>query len=75
MYSATQATSNIATQPAVAPLADELLQSAGFKDANAPPIIPNARGSPALAPARNTDPLTPVNPAVGMNAGIEGGQP
>ena len=74
MFSATQAASNIAMQPAVAPLADTLLKSAGFVDSDLPPIVPEApAGLQAMPPAENTNPLTPTNPATGMNAGIEGG--
>lgn len=40
MYSATQAAATIASQPAVAPLADGLLKSAGFVDRDAAPIVP-----------------------------------
>ncbi len=74
-FSATQAAQNIATIPAVAPMADALLGSAGFQDANAAPAIPMP---PAAIPGaemapENTNPLTPQNPSVGMNEGIEGG--
>lgn len=73
-FSATQAAQNIAMQPAVAPLADALLKSAGYKDQDLPPIVPAVpQGLDVLPPAMNTNPLTPANPAVGMNAGIEGG--
>jgi hypothetical protein len=76
MFSATQAANQIAAVPAVAPLADALLLSAGFQDANAPPIVPAA--PPGVVPAQlptNTNPLTPTNPAVGMDAGIERADP
>lgn len=74
MFSATQAASNIAMQPTVAPLADTLLKSAGFQDADLPPIVPNVpAGMAAIPPENNTHPLTPTNPDVGMNSGIEGG--
>lgn len=74
MYSATQAGAQIATMPAVAPLADKLLRSAGFEDQDAAPIVPET-AAPALAlegvMPNNTNPLTPANPAVGMRRGIE----
>jgi hypothetical protein len=71
-YSAIQTAQVIATTPATSPLADALLLSAGYQDQNAAPIIPNApAGLPAVAMPANTNPLTPANPAVGMNQGIE----
>jgi hypothetical protein len=60
-----------------------VLQSAGFSDQNASPIIPqsNGAGIADIAPAaptappgvlpKNTNPLTPANPDVGMTRGIE----
>ena len=73
-FSATQAAQNIAIQPAVAPLADALLKSAGYTDQDLPPIVPEVpQGLDVMPPERNTNPLTPANPAVGMEAGIEGG--
>lgn len=80
MYSATQAGNQIAMLPAVAPLADKLLRSAGFEDADEPPIVPNLQPTPGVVPMDgsglppapvNTNPLTPANPAVGMKSGIE----
>lgn len=76
-YSATNAAATIALQPAVAPLADDMLQSAGFVDQNAPPIIPAApAGLAAVPPPTNTSPMFPPrtpSPAVGDDAGIEAG--
>jgi hypothetical protein len=80
MYSATQAGQQIALLPQVAPLADKLLRSAGFQDADEPPIVPNLEVAPGVIPLdggaaqalpQNTNPLTPANPAVGMKRGIE----
>jgi hypothetical protein len=74
VFSATQAANQIATNPAIAPVADGLLKSAGFKDHDLAPIVPNvAPGVPAMDVPENTNPLTPTNPGIGMNAGIEGG--
>lgn len=78
LFSATEAAQNIAALPQVAPLADEVLGSAGFIDANGAPILPTVAGleaTPGLVPEppKNTNPLTPRNPSVGMRAGIEGG--
>jgi hypothetical protein len=40
-YSAVQAAGTLATSPMLAPLADQMLRSAGFEDQDAAPIIPN----------------------------------
>lgn len=71
IYSATQAAQAIASVPQVAPLADTLLRSAGYTDRDAAPIVPNAPAMSVPPPATNTNPLTPANPGVGLNAGIE----
>lgn len=80
-YSGVQAAQVIATVPQVAPLADQLLRSAGYQDMDAAPIVPSP--APGMAPPQdpgiptNTNPLTPANPAQpmspaeGMNEGIE----
>ena len=110
-FGAIQTAQTITAIPQTAPLADILLQSDGFVDANGGTIMPSAptpvvgampaqEGQPAqLDPAqvqaiqrkqpatqrevlgrRNTSPQfpanpgQPVNPDVGVNAGIEGGQ-
>lgn len=44
MFSATQAANQIAAVPAIAPLADALLKSAGFQDMDAGTIVPDANG-------------------------------
>lgn len=73
-YSAVQTAQTIAANPAVSGLADGLLRSANFKDHDAAPIVPTVDASAAISvPAdvpTNTNPLTPANPAVGMNRGI-----
>ncbi|MFZ4539543.1 hypothetical protein [Propionivibrio sp.] len=83
MFSGTQAAVNIASQPAVAPLADALLKSAGFVDMDLAPIIPSVpAGIPVIPPDQdnipsNTSPNFPPRigtPDAGMNTGIEGGQ-
>ena len=75
MFSATSAANQIALMPAIAPLADAMLLSAGFKDANAAPGIPGVpEGTPALEGLpQNTSPNFPPNPDAGINAGIEAG--
>lgn len=74
MYSATRAAAEVASMPQVAPVADEMLASAGFVDANAPPAIPEpGPGETVRAPppSENTNPLTPPHPDRGADAGIE----
>lgn len=86
LYSATQTAGIIAATPAVAPLSDILVRSAGYVDKDAAPIIPAVNGlagvemqgmDMATGVPGNTNPTTPVpvpvpgSPAVGANAGIE----
>lgn len=72
-FSAIQTAATIATTPATSSLADALLMSAGYIDHDAAPIVPEYEGSVLAAPdlPTNTNPLTPANPGVGLNAGIE----
>lgn len=75
-FSATQAAQTIASIPQVAPLADALLKSAGYKDHDAPPIIPDTQGIPVppVDMGHNTSPQFPArtqSPDVGMMQGIE----
>ena len=75
MFSATSAANQIALMPSIAPLADQMLLSAGFKDANAAPAIPGVpegtQGVPGIP--ESTSPNFPPNPDVGMLDGIEAG--
>ena len=78
MFSATSAANQIALMPSIAQPADQMLMSAGFKDANAAPGIPgmppDAQGVPGLP--ENTSPNFPPRipqPDSGINAGIEAG--
>lgn len=81
MYEAMQAAGVIAATPATAPLADQLLKSAGLVDKDQPPIVPNLPvAQPAAIPAIpvSTHPNLPAPPpsategaAVGHQAGIE----
>jgi len=67
-YQAIQTAATVATTPAVAPLADSILKSAGFEDKDAPPIIPGAEA--AIAGAANPGPEIPTppgTPGVGRN--------
>jgi hypothetical protein len=74
-YSAMQAANVAATTPQTAPIADAMLGSAGFEDRNAAPIIPQQMGGAptdtGMRVQQNTNPLTPANPGVGLNSGIE----
>ena len=79
MYSGTQAAREIAMTPQLAPMIDQMLKSAGFEDKDAPPVVAGPAmpvpGQELLAAdqqaPQNTNPLTPANPGVGMQAGIE----
>jgi hypothetical protein len=72
-FSAIQTAGTIATMPATADLADALLLSAGYVDRDAAPIVPEYDGTAlgAVDMPTNTNPTTPPNPGVGLNAGIE----
>jgi hypothetical protein len=75
-FSSTNAANLIAQNPPIAPVADEMLGSAGFIDANQAPAIPAMPvGVPAAEVPQNTSPMFPPNPEVGINAGIETGIP
>lgn len=79
LYSGIQTAGAIAANPAVSPLGDALLKSAGYEDKDQAPILPlqevaagvPQQGMPPGAPPANTNPMTPANPGVGLNAGIE----
>lgn len=68
-YSATTAANLVAATPAIAPLADAMLRSAGYQDQDAAPIVPAppAQVQPVDI-AQNTHPLSPPNPEAGMMA-------
>lgn len=72
IYSATNAAQLVATVPGVAGSADEILGSSGYEDMNAPPIVSEVNADvPPVDLAKNTSPLFPPNPDVGLNTGIE----
>lgn len=79
MFGATNAGRVLATVKGVAPLADELLLSAGFQDKNAAPLVPQPAAPAAAAlpappvPDANTSPNFPPQADSGVTAGIEGG--
>lgn len=76
LYSGVQTAQVLATDPGVAPLADELAQSVGVEDQNGGTIVPQlaeaamTQPEPVSVPT-NTDPLTPTSPALGVQEGIE----
>lgn len=79
MFASVQAGKEIAVNPAIAAVADQLAQSAGVEDQNAAPVIDGvAPGTPAgAAIPSNTSPLVPLaptSPMLGAESGIEGGQ-
>lgn len=82
IYSATQAGMQIASVPGIAPIADQLLRSAGFQDRDAPPIVapgpivPGTMASPQVE--QNTSPMFPpranpeqVQPPTAEEVGME----
>lgn len=75
LYSGVQTGQAISMNPMVAPLADELARSVGFKDQDLAPIVPQApAGLQPMPPNTNTNPLTPANPEspeIGVREGIE----
>ncbi len=72
MFDATTAANLIASNPQIAPLADQMLKSAGFVDADAPPIVgAPPPGTPAAEIPVNTHPQAPPNANVGMRRGAE----
>ena len=79
LFASIAAGKEVALNPAIAPIADQLARSAGFKDQDAPPIVAQPPAGLPQGPAipSNTDPLEPVDPAsplMGIRQGIEGGQ-
>lgn len=76
MYAAIQTANVAATVPQTSNIADAILLSAGFEDANGPPAIPesNMAQIPNMQQPQipqNTHPMYPSNPDVGMERGIE----
>lgn len=71
-FSAMRSSQLLRSDPALATLADQMLRSGGYEDKDAAPIVPDASGLPPMAaPPVSTNPLTPDNPQVGVNAGLE----
>lgn len=74
MFSAIRTSQIIAQMPQAASIADTIIKSAGFVDADGGDAYgqPPAQGSLPAAP-ENTHPATPDNPQRGMDTGIEAG--
>ena len=75
-YSAMQAAQVVATMPQVAPIADQILQIAGYQPSNPVGVDPNIQApAQAVAPAvdfpASTNPLSPASPFIGQEAGIK----
>lgn len=73
-FSAMSSAEKIALLPQIVDTASQILDSAGYEDQDNIPLQVPQVAIDAPAPALNTNPTTPINPNVGMNAGIEGGQ-
>ncbi|HEY3434239.1 MAG TPA: hypothetical protein VGK41_01165 [Solirubrobacterales bacterium] len=72
LFSAMRASQLLRSDPALAGLADQMLLSGGFVDADPAPVVPDASGLPPSAPPpTSTNPLTPDNPTAGVTAGLE----
>ena len=76
-FGAVNAAREIVMTPQVAAIADQLLLSGGYKDADAAPIIPAAPDMAGMATdmadfdaPENTHPLSPPNPDVGLDVGL-----
>lgn len=77
MFGAVNAAKVLAMTPGAAPLADELMLSAGFEDHNAAPVIPQQVPQLPISTAvpQNTSPNFPPQADHGYSTGIEGGMP
>lgn len=75
-FSAVKTAREIVLTPQAAMLAESLLLSAGYKDADAAPIVPEAPqdvagfDAPPSANHESSNPLTPPNPTAGLDAGM-----
>lgn len=75
-YAAMQGGQVIATMPAVAPIADEIMRGAGYQDPNPAGADPNFPVPPAAMQPQvdfptNTSPMLPATAGTGETAGIE----
>jgi hypothetical protein len=73
IYGATHAAQILAQVPGAAPLADELLLSSGFTDAQIPEPISNPGDIAAVPEQENTHPNYPPKATAGIDTGIQTG--
>ncbi len=71
-FSAIKTAREIVLTPQTAAIADALLRSGGFKDQDAPPIVPETPPGldPGPAEAENSHPMFPPNPEAGLDTGL-----
>lgn len=72
-FSAVKTAREIVLTPQTAELADALLRSGGYKDQDAPPIVPvpdEGMTAPQDDDPENTHPLLPPNPTNGLDTGL-----
>lgn len=71
-FSAMSSAEKIAMQPGIVPIADELLGSSGFEDKNGMPVAnaPEQQLVDYEPQELNNNPITPVNPDVGIQEGM-----
>lgn len=76
MFSAMNTAEKIAMNQMIANIGDDILDSAGYEDSNGGEIVetPIEQSLPITPSQENTNPLTPANPEVGLNTGIESGE-
>lgn len=75
-FSALRTAQILVTLPQTSEVADALLRSSGFQDQDAAPIVPALPAGgplpePEELPPESTHPLTPDNPDVGLNTGMQ----
>ena len=75
MYSAMQSGQIVATIPQVAPVADKILEGAGYKDAEVPqaasPVAPQQQNAPMDGTRLPDNAPAPQSPLIGSQQGIE----
>lgn len=72
VYGSVQTAQVIEQVPGAATTADGVLGTIGFVDQNAAPFVPQASGAvQAVDFPKNTNPMTPASPAVGLHQGME----
>lgn len=75
-FAALQGAQVVESVPGTATTADGMLRSAGYKDQDAGPIVPQATGQEQTVDMpQSTDPLSPASPVTGMHQGIETQEP